>query len=307
MGEHTDDVDVNPARDSLPVYSPSPGGDGTGDEPGADHRFDPPEQRGAPPPELARANPARMYDYYLGGQANFKVDRQVAEQVIAVYPGIVAAARANRAFLARAVRYLLDQGIDQFLDLGSGIPTVGNVHQIAQAVTPAARVVYVDIEPVAAAHATGMLAGNPNAAVIRADLTEPETILGRRNLHGLIDLSRPVGVLMVSVLVFVPDEKDPAGVVAAYRDAISPGSYLAVSHGYRDPGTDMPGVRDAEAVYQHTTSPTTLRTRAQITGLFTGFELVAPGLVPVTAWHRSTPDTATSTAVPVLAGVARKP
>lgn len=309
MGEISDDdEDVNEATDALVHHARYHGLYGIADKLEAGQPFVYGSHTSRRDPELTTPNPARMYDFYLGGRANFAVDRHAAKKVIAAYPGVVAAAWANRSFLRRAVGYLAGQGIDQFLDLGSGIPTVGNVHEIAQHANPRARVVYVDIEPIATAHSAAMLAGNHQASVIRADLAEPSTILGHQAVRDLLDLSRPIAVLLVSVLTFLPESADPSGVVAAYRDAIAPGSYLVISHGCTElTAADALDVRDAQAIYERTTSPVTMRTRKQITELFTGLDLVEPGLVPVTDWHPADADSiGHATTVPVLAGVARK-
>src|SRR5215469_50381 len=180
------------------------------------------------PPELdaRRANVARVYDYLLGGAQNFLPDQDAARAIAAVEPNIRAMARANRAFLGRAVRFLAAAGVRQFLDIGSGIPTAGNVHEIAQEADPGARVVYVDIDPVAIAHSRAILAANPNAAIAEADLRDPEKILAHPAVSTLIDFTEPVGLLLVAVLHFFRDDEDPWHIVAALRDALVPGSYL---------------------------------------------------------------------------------
>jgi SAM-dependent methyltransferase len=224
-----------------------------------------------------------MYDYYLGGFHNFQADRDAAQAAEAAYPGTTASARLNRDFLRRAVRYCMEQGIDQFLDLGSGVPTVGNVHEIAQRVNPAARVAYVDIEPVAVKTSELLLAHNPTATVIQADLRDHTEILTNPRIRGLIDFDRPVGVLMVSVLHFVPDADDPAGIVAAYRDALAPGGYLVLSHAGVRGDEDERG--DLLSVYSRSTSPLTLRRREEVAPFFAGLELVEPGLCQIFDWR----------------------
>jgi SAM-dependent methyltransferase len=183
------------------------------------------------PPEVNVVVPssARIYDYVLGGGHNFEVDRQAAERLLEAVPAREMA-RLNRAYLRRAVLFLIDAGIRQFLDLGSGIPTVGNVHEVAQEADPSTRVLYVDIEPIAVAHSELLLADNNNASVIRADLRKPETILDTSEAHRLLDMTQPLGLLMVGVMQFVPDSDDPWAIVASYRDRLAPGSYLAISH-----------------------------------------------------------------------------
>jgi len=255
--------------------------------------------------DLDRPSAARMYDYYLGGSHNFAVDREAAKAVEAIYPGMAGAARANRSFLRRAVRYLLDQGVDQFLDLGSGIPTVGNVHEIAQQTNPAARVVYVDAEPVAVAHSTALLEDNPLATAVHADLRDPDAVLGHDGVRQVLDFTRPIGVLMVAVLHFVPDSDDPCGVVARYRDALPSGGYLAISHGTLE-GIPEDGLDDTErvqAIYRRTDSPLVLRSHAEVTGFFTGLTLVEPGVVALPEWRPDSDDAYISAYV----GVGRKP
>ena len=173
---------------------------------------------------------ARTYDYLLGGNHNFEADRVMADQVERAVPGIRAAARLNRAFLARAVRFMVGEGIRQFLDIGSGIPTVGNVHEIAQKADPECRIVYVDRDPIAVAHSELMLTGNDRAAMVEADMRDPESILDHPTTRALIDFDQPVGVLFLLVLHWIPDDADPAALVARYRSRLAAGSYLAVTH-----------------------------------------------------------------------------
>jgi hypothetical protein len=229
-------------------------------------------------------NPARMYDHVLGGAANFDVDRRAAQQALTVNPDGRLHAQANRAFLRRVVRHLAEAGIDQFLDLGSGVPTVDHVHQVAQRVNPAARVVYVDSDPVASAYATSLLARDDvqGAAMVRADMADLPRILHHPDTRRLLDLTRPVGVLMVAVLHFLMDDTETAEMVSAYRAHTVPGSYLAISH---MTGDDDPHIRDVQRLYQHTSMPFRTRTPTQITTLFTGYDLVPPGVVGVSDWR----------------------
>ena len=264
--------------------------------------------------DIERPSPARIYDYHLGGSHNFAADRQAARQIAEMMPELPLIMRANRAFLFRAVRFLIDAGIRQFLDLGSGIPTVGNVHEIAQQADLGVRVVYVDVDPVAAAHSQTLLAGNDQAAAIQADLRDVPRVLAAPAVRRLIDFTQPVGVLMVAVLHFVPDRDDPAGTVARYRDAVAPGSYLVLSHAAASEDDQSPaGADEATAAYSRRVTEATLRTRTQVTDLFTGFDLIDPGVVYVTDWHPDTPvHTTTNPAQPAqrltqLVGVARKP
>jgi SAM-dependent methyltransferase len=230
-----------------------------------------------------RPSAARVYDYYLGGSHNFAVDRAMARQAIAMWPELPQIMQANRAFLRRAVEFLVARGVRQFLDVGSGIPTVGNVHEVAQAAAPEARVVYVDIDPVAVVHSREILAGNELTAVVHADFLDVEAVLGSDEVARLLDLSQPVGVLLVALLHFVPPEADPAAVIGRYREAVAPGSYLVVSHATRD---GQPEQADPhQALYQRTGTPMTMRPRREVAALFGGFELVAPGLVFLPQWR----------------------
>jgi hypothetical protein len=226
-------------------------------------------------------NAARVYDYYLGGGHNFRADRDFAKRIIQVVPEVEQAARLNRAFLHRAVRYLADQGITQFLDLGSGIPTVGHVHDIAAAANPDSRVVYVDQEPVAVAHAELILRDVRTAEVLGADLRDVESVLGSEPVRRLLDLSRPVAVLMVAVLHFVPG--DVAPIVRRYVDAVAPGSALVISHATPDPDPERFG--RAIGLYRNASTPFVVRERDEIAGLLAGTDLVDPGLVWTPLWR----------------------
>jgi hypothetical protein len=237
--------------------------------------------------DLERPAAARMYDYYLGGSHNFEADRALADENLKVWPDLPHITRANRAFLGRAVSYLCAEGVDQFLDLGAGIPTSGNVHEIAQGVNPAARTVYVDTDPVAVAHGLSLLADEPQAMALEGDLREPAHILGNPAVTGFLDFSRPIAVLMLAVLHFVPDSDDPAGLIAAYRDATAPGSYFAVSHATGDYWPER--AKQTEGIYQQSRNAMTFRSREQVAGLMAGYELVPPGLVDYTLW-RPAPD-----------------
>jgi len=245
-----------------------------------------------PDVDLERPNAARMYDYMLGGAHNFHVDRDAANAVLDVAPEVRTTAQANRAFLRRAVKHIAGNGVRQFLDLGSGIPTVGNVYEIAHAVDPASRVVYVDHEPVAVAHSRAMLRDVPNTAMIHADVREPAEILAQAGR--LIDFDQRVAVLMVSVLHFIP--ADITQLVAAYLRPLVAGSYLAVSHASRIETSTR--TETVEQLYARTPTPLQLRTRDEIRGLFDGLDLVHPNpasggpadLVPVTDWRPEPAD-----------------
>jgi len=259
------------------------------------------------PPEVdtKRANVARVYDYLLGGTHNFLADQDVARVIAAVEPNARAIGRANRAFLGRAVRFLGAAGIRQFLDIGSGIPTEGNVHEVAQGADPGARVVYDDLDPVAIAHSKALLGGNANASIIGADLRDPGRILAHKGTRNLIDFSQPVGLLLVAVLHFISDEEEPWRIVATLRDALAPGSYLVLCHG-TDEG--KPEVAQAtEKVYSRGVSTDIhMRSRAEIMRFFDGFELVDPGLVDIPMWRPDSPADPTQF-WGGLVGVALKP
>ncbi|RCW44479.1 S-adenosyl methyltransferase [Halopolyspora algeriensis] len=241
--------------------------------------------------DVQHPNAARMYDYYLGGAANFAVDRQAAEQALAITPEIGRFARANRSFLGRAVAQLCEQGIDQFLDLGSGVPTVGNVHEIAHRHNPEARIAYVDIEPVAVSHARQLLDDDPLVSVTQADIRHPGQVLAAPEVAGLLDFDRPVAVLAVAILHFVPDTEDPAGIMATYRDACVPGSYLVLSHAAAITMTAQEASAGQE-LYRGTTTPLWPRSAEEITPMLAGYHLIEPGLVPVDQWR---PDAPTDT------------
>ncbi|MEC3994146.1 SAM-dependent methyltransferase [Actinacidiphila sp. DG2A-62] len=235
-----------------------------------------------------KASVARIYDAMLGGEHNFAIDREALAAFTAIDPQVRALARANRAFLGRAVRHLARAGVRQFLDLGSGIPTQGNVHEVAQAVAPGSRVVYVDNDPVAVAHSASLLEGNPDATVVSADIRKPDEVLAHPQVRALLDFDEPVAVLMITILHFITPEEDPAGIVGAYRDGLPPGSWLAMSHATSQ---DRPDTAAAVGrLYRsRATSPVTARSYDEIAALFAGFELVEPGLVYVPLW-RPDPD-----------------
>jgi S-adenosyl methyltransferase len=231
----------------------------------------------------ARPNPARMYDYALGGAANFQVDRDAAREVLKRDPEGMVHARANRAFLRRVVRELVGRGVRQFIDLGSGVPTVGHVHEVAQRVDPGVRVVYVDNEPVAAAYSRKLLVGVAGTAVVQMDLREVRRVLDHPETRRLISLDEPVAVLMFAVLHFMLDDTAVEEVIAGYLDATVPGSYLAVSHACA-PG--RPASREIEELYRtSTTMPFRYRNVAEVRDLFAGYELLEPGVVPVPDWR----------------------
>src|SRR6266540_2808919 len=242
------------------------------------------DQRPAPAEiDTSVPNGARIYDYMLGGKDHFQADEAAAEQMIAANPAAPRTARANRAFLGRAVRFLAeDAGIRQFLDLGTGLPTQQNVHEVAQAAAPDARVVYVD-------------------------LRRPDEILAHPATRKLIDFEQPMAVLLVAILHFVPDEEDPAGIVARLRDAMAPGSYLVVSHTANESPDEV--MAAAQQGFRLAGAPLTPRTRAEISRLLEGFDLVDPGLVEVSQWRPDAPEAPTPSGSPwtIVGAVARKP
>ena len=252
-------------------------------------------------------NVARIYDYLLGGKDNFAADRKAARQLIEAIPDVAAIARDNRSFLGRVVRYLATQGgIRQFLDLGGGLPTQANVHELAQGVAPGARVVYVDNDPVVASHGRALLASGDQVGMVFGDLRDPAGILRHPDVLRLLDLAQPVAVLCTSTLHFVADEAEPHAIIAEYRDRMAPGSYLAISHGTleEDPGGEG---GKAETVYRQASSQLHVRPLPQVRRFFDGFELVEPGLTWITEW-RPEPGTApTGRRHSMRGAVGRKP
>jgi hypothetical protein len=258
--------------------------------------------------DVRRANTARVYDYWLGGTHNFLADQDLGRAIAAVDPNIREIARANRAFLGRAVRFLGDAGIRQFLDIGSGIPTQGNVHEVAQQADPGTRVAYVDVDPVVIAHSKAILTGHQNTAIIDADLREPEKILAAPATRRLIDFSQPAGLLLVAVLQFIAEADDPWQIAATLRDALAPGSYLVLCHGTDESKPTV--AQAAEKVYNSSVATQIhMRSRAQILRFFDGFDLVDPGLVYIPQWRPDSPADVPGDPSKFwgLVGVARKP
>jgi S-adenosyl methyltransferase len=253
--------------------------------------------------DLEKPSSARAYDYVLGGNHNFAVDREFVKQVQKVYPESKYFALMNRAYLRRVVMYLMEEGIRQFLDLGSGIPTVGNVHEIAQEADPSSRVVYVDIEHVAVAHSQLLLEDNPNAVMVHADIAKPGLVLNDPATRKLIDFNQPVGVLGITIGHYVLEGADE--VFAAYRDAVPAGSFLALSH-LTDDFTDMNTITEAMRSTQNSVQP---RTKDEILQFFGDWELVEPGLVTTSQWRPDRDNDPRETAEVrdgLYAGVARK-
>jgi len=263
--------------------------------------------------DITKPNVARVYDYMIGGKDHFLVDRMAAERALEIIPDAREAGRACRAFLRRAVRYLAaDVGIRQFLDIGSGLPTETNVHQVAYDVSPASRVVYVDNDPMVLVHGRALLANNLNTAVIEADIRSPMGIIEHPVVRSRLDFTQPVGLLLLSILHHVHDTEDPGGIAATLRDALPSGSYLAIIH-FWDPDEEHPHislkVREAERVFNETLGTGRWRSRADIEGYFGDFELLEPGLVPVAEWRpdeKPAPEKNVSYYT-MLGGMARKP
>ena len=254
--------------------------------------------------DIDRPSAARVYDYYLGGSHNFAVDREMARQAIADWPDLPRIMQANRAFMRRAVRYCAAQGIDQFLDVGSGIPTVGNVHEVAQVAAPGARVVYVDIDAVAVAHSCALLADDEHTGVVHADFLDVDAVLDDPVTRSVLDLDRPVALLAVALLHFVSDERHPATALARYRDALAPGSHLALSHASADAAPER--ADEHVALYRRTATPMSMRPRDQVARFFDGFRLLEPGVVGIPFWRPDGPLPAEAERNPGYAGVGRR-
>jgi hypothetical protein len=230
---------------------------------------------------------ARMYDYYLGGHHNFEIDRRMAERAITIWPDLPLIMHANRAFLRRSVKYLVSQGIDQFLDIGSGIPTIGNVHEVAQRAHPDARIVYVDVDPVTVAHGQAILSGDPRVDVIQGDFRRADRILRHPRVRARLDFEKPVAVLLVAVLDFLIDDREIHRSVNVLRESLTSGSYLVISHASDEDRRRE--FREHEALYRQTSTPLKLRPRRNIERFFEGFELVDPGLVYFPLWRPEGP------------------
>ncbi|MFG1928971.1 SAM-dependent methyltransferase [Cryptosporangium sp. NPDC048952] len=256
------------------------------------------------------AHPARRYDYWLGGKDNFAADRHSADEVEKVFPTIRTTARQNRAFLRRVVTYLArEAGVRQFIDIGAGLPTAPNVHEVAQAINPAARIVFVDNDPIVLVHARALLQGTPEGATayLAADVREPSRILGAPELHEVLDLREPVALLLIAILHFLEDADQPHDRVREYLAALAPGSYLAISH----ITTDFMDEATAEASRSlaRTTAPAHFRTSDEVAGFLDGLDMIHPGVVSVADW-RPEPDAETPpspAAVSCYGALGRKP
>ncbi|HET7017396.1 MAG TPA: SAM-dependent methyltransferase [Streptosporangiaceae bacterium] len=254
--------------------------------------------------EADRPSIARVYDFLLGGHHNYAADRELARRILEAEPNARHVVAENRQFLGRAVNYMVQAGISQFIDLGSGIPTQENVHEIAQRSDPEARIVYVDNDASVFAHSRHLLRGNPLAAVINADMRKPAAILAHPEVRRLIDFSQPVGLLMFTVLHFVPDSQDAYGIMAAYTQALAPGSYLAVSHATSDPLPDT--AKRVEELSKSSSTTAYIRTAEEIGRFFAGYELMEPGLVYMPLWRHDDQVPDRPELVWLYAGVGRK-
>jgi hypothetical protein len=259
---------------------------------------------GLPGIDSSRPSVARMYDYYLGGKDNFRADRTAVDRVAEAMPEIRELARENRAFLRRAVRFMARQGIRQFIDIGSGLPTAGNTHEIAQEIVPDARVVYVDNDPVVLAHGRALLAADDNTTVATADMRRPAEVLEHPQTRKLIDFNAPVGVLLIAMVHFLTIDERPR-IMGDLRDALAPGSHITATHATVD-GKSAEAVAQIEAVYATTPTPLYFREHAEVARFFDGFELVEPGLVTLDGWRPDPDDPAPAATKWMYGAVGRK-
>ncbi|GGK66372.1 hypothetical protein Sme01_10880 [Sphaerisporangium melleum] len=262
------------------------------------------EQESAlPGVDVTRMSHARAYDYVLGGKDNYEIDRQAARQVMALAPDLPVLGKAQRRFLLRVTRMCAEAGIDQFLDVGTGIPTAPNVHETARAVDPEARVVYVDYDPVVFVHNNALLADTKGVTALQGDVREPEALLDHPEVRGTIDFTRPVLVLFVGLFHLVTDEEDPGGIVARFRERMAPGSHVMISQFCSD-GSDPAARAKLEEISVNSPSPMCFRSRERIAGFFDGFDILPPGVVDVQDWWPG--ELAPPTKLKVAAGVGRK-
>jgi hypothetical protein len=252
------------------------------------------------------AHPARVYNYWLGGKNNFEADREVGEQTKEAYPGIVTGVRAQREFLASAVRYLVGSGVRQFLDLGTGLPVANNTHEVAQSLAPQTRVVYVDNDPMVLAHARALLTSAPEGACayLDADIRDTDGVL--RAASGLLDFSQPIGVMLIGILHLIPDSDDPAGIIARLVSAVPAGSWLAIAHPASDVAADQVATMTSR-YNQRVSTAATLRTHAEISAFFAGTDLLPPGVVQYQQWHPAEPARDAEGEVAAYCGLGRKP
>ncbi|QTE02863.1 SAM-dependent methyltransferase [Streptomyces cyanogenus] len=252
--------------------------------------------------DTSRPHPARIYDYLLGGKDHYEVDQRAGDELAAAAPEARIGVRANRALLQRAVRYVVGSGVRQILDIGTGLPTSPNVHEVAQSVAPDVRVAYVDNDPIVAAHGSALLSRSGTTGIVLGDLRDPRSVLDHPDVRRLIDFDRPVALLLVAVLHFLADADRPEEIVAVLRDALPAGSFLVLSHATGD----FADRSAAQAVYSKATASLNLRTRAEVQRFFDGFDLVEPGLTQVPFWRPDTPPPPRSEEIGFYGGVARK-
>ena len=252
--------------------------------------------------DTSRPHPARIYDYLIGGKDNYEVDRQAGDELAAAAPEVRIGMRANRAFLRRAVRHVVGSGVRQILDIGTGLPTSPNVHEVAQELAPDVRVAYVDNDPIVNAHGSALLSGSGATSIAHADLRDPRAIIDHPDVRKVIDFDEPVALLLVAILHFLTEAEKPEQVVATLRDALPAGSFLVLSHGTGD----FADRSAARAVYNKATATLNLRSRAEVERFFDGFELVEPGLAQVPFWRPDAPPPEWSGGIGIYGGVARK-
>ncbi len=249
-----------------------------------------------------------MYDYYLGGKDNFEADRVAAEKVLALFPGLRQGVQGNRRFLRRVVRFLAaEAGVTQFLDIGVGLPTQGAVHEIAQQVSPHARVVYADYDPVVVAHGHALLEVDDLSIMVRADARRPGELIALPEIRAHLDFTQPVAIILFATLHFMPDAADPARVITTLRDAVAPGSYLAIGHIGSEFFPDKKALARAVKVYESASEQIHPRSREQILRFFDGWRLLEPGLVPKDEWRPELGEAAAGAPNIQWGAVGRKP
>ncbi|MGW5861243.1 SAM-dependent methyltransferase [Streptomyces sp. NPDC055239] len=252
--------------------------------------------------DTSKPHPARVYDYLLGGKDNYPVDQAAGDELVSAAPEARIGVRANRAFLERAVRFAVGSGIRQILDVGTGLPTSPNIHEIAQRVAPDVRVAYIDNDPIVKAHGDALLSRSGTTNIVLADLRRPQDVVNHPDVRRLIDFDEPVALFLVAILHFVTDEEQPEQIVATLRDALPAGSLLVLSHAT----ADFADRKGAQAVYNKATATLNLRSRTEIEQFFDGFDLVEPGLAQAPFWRPDGPPPDGSREIGFYAGVARK-
>ncbi|WP_432157213.1 MULTISPECIES: SAM-dependent methyltransferase [unclassified Streptomyces] len=252
--------------------------------------------------DTSRPHPARIYDYLLGGKDNYEVDQRAGDALAATAPEVFISVRANRDFMRRAVQHVVRSGVRQILDIGTGLPTSPNVHEVAAQTAPGVSVAYVDNDPIVKTHADALLSRTGTTSIVLADLRDPRSVLEHPDIRRIIDFDQPVAVLLVAILHFVTDAEKPGEIVATLRDALPPGSFLVLSHATGD----FADRRDAQAIYNNATATMNLRTHTEITDFFTGFDLLPPGLTQVPFWNPDSPPPPEARTIGFYGGVGRK-